>query len=296
MADEQGGPSRSWLVISVAAIGGALLAAALTVGFSSSGLVGMDGMDDAVPESAGDATPTSTTPSASESAPDPRLLPNMRSLQPRNISIKPSASGLSLRFDGTLANVGVGPLEVVPDKERPCPPGQRHASQRIYQDTNANGSFDAGVDRPRTRRPAGCLLFHPTHTHWHLDASARYALTAADGDAVVAEEDKVSFCLRDNERVPGVQAPARDGDGYGKCARDRIQGISVGWADVYDASLPGQELELPRGMPDGVYCLRIDADPLDLLLESVEGDNGVVRAITITGRRVGPATPESCSR
>jgi hypothetical protein len=113
---------------------------------------------------------------------------------------------------------------------------------------------------------------------------------------VVVEQDKVSFCLRDNERVPDVDAPARPDKGYGKCARDRIQGISVGWADVYDASLPGQELKLPRAMPDGVYCLRVRADPLDLLLESVEDDNDVVRAITITGARVGPATPESCSR
>ena len=152
------------------------------------------------------------------------------------------------------------------------------------------------VDRQKALRPAGCLLFHPDHTHWHLDASARYALTVAEDDEVVVEQDKVSFCLRDNERVPGVAAPRRNGNGYGKCARDRIQGISSGWADVYDASLPGQELELPRAMPDGVYCLRVDADPLDILLESVEDDNAAVRAITITGREVGPATPESCSR
>ena len=294
MTDLEGRPPRSWLVISVAAIGGAVLAAVLTVGFSTSG------EDDPMRDAAADPSPTTTTPtptpSASETAPDPRLLPNMRSLTPRNITIRPSGTGLSLRFDGTLANVGVGPLEVVPDNEKPCPRGQRHASQSIYRDANGNARFDAGVDRQTALRPGGCLLFHPEHTHWHLDASASYALTAAEDDAVVVEQNKVSFCLRDNERVPGVEAPARDGNGYGKCARDRIQGISSGWADVYAAKLPGQELKLPRAMPDGVYCLRVDADPLDLLLESDEGDNAEVRAITITGRQVGPATPESCSR
>ena len=291
MTDTGTRPPRPWLVLSGAAIAAALLATSLTVGFSTSG-------DDATSETAGDPTPSPTpTPEASESAPvDPRLLPNMRSLQPRNVSIERSGGRSSLRFDGTLANVGVGPLEVVPDKKKPCPPGQRHASQRIYQDGNEDGRFAVGVDRRKTRRPAGCLLFHPEHTHWHLDASARYALTVAEDDAVVVEQNKVSFCLRDNVRVPGVDAPARDGNGYGECARDRVQGISIGWADVYDASLPGQELELPRTMPDGVYCLRVEADPLDLILESVEDDNAVVRAITITGAVVGPATPESCSR
>ncbi len=289
MADDWARSPWPWLAISMAAIGGALLAAVLTVRFSTSG------EDDAVPESAGDTAPT-TTPSATESPPDPRLLPNMQALTPRNIAIERSGSGRSLRFDGTLANVGVGPLEVVPDTKRPCPRGQRHASQGIYQDGNGNARFDAAVDRQKALRPAGCLLFHPDHTHWHLDASARYALTVAEDDEVVVEQDKVSFCLRDNERVAGVAAPRRKGSGYGKCARDRIQGISSGWADVYDASLPGQELKLPRAMPDGVYCLRVDADPLGILLESVEDDNAAVRAITITGRQVGPATPESCSR
>ena len=190
--------------------------------------------------------------------------------------------------------MGVGPVEVVPDEKRPCPRGQRHAAQSIYQDGDGNGRFDADADRETVLRPAGCMLFHPQHTHWHLDASASYTLIAAVDDTVVVEQDKVSFCLRDNQRVPGVQPPGGSKT-YGECDRNRVQGISVGWSDIYDASLPGQELELPRAMPDGLYCLVVAAYPLDLFTETVEDDNASAQAIRITGARVRTAAPETCT-
>ena len=291
MADDAIRPPRAWPVLAAAAIVSALLAAVLTVGFSTSG-----GDDDAVPDALSEPLSTSPglTPSdGSEPPPDARLLPNVRSLKPTNISIEQVGSRRSLRFDGTLANVGVGPLEVVPDEEVPCPSGQRHVSQAIYQDADADGLFDATVDRTKTFRAAGCLLFHPEHTHWHLDASASYVLAATDGFVVVAQ-NKVSFCLRDNKRVPGAATAAAKAT-YGKCARDRLQGISIGWADVYKSDLAGQELKLPRTMSDGVYCLRVKADPLDLLVETNEGDNGSVSAIRIDGPNVAPAPQESCA-
>ena len=275
---------RPGLVVAVAALGSALLVAALTVGFSVS-------RDDAAPDS---SRPTTPAPAVTTTAPvDLSLLPNLRSLTPENVSIEREGTRRDLRFDGTLANVGEGPAEVVPDEQQTCPEGQRHAAQSIYQDGDGDGRFDATADRLTALRPAGCMLFHPDHTHWHLDASASYVLTSAAG-AVVVEQPKVSFCLRDNVRVPGVDAPIGN-SAYGKCARDRIQGISVGWADVYKADLPGQVLELPRAMPDGVHCLRVSADPLDLLVESDEDDNASVRAIRITGAKVGGAPPESCA-
>lgn len=277
---------RSRFLVPGAALAAALLAAGVTAGFSAS-------RDDATPDSsAAAATPTAvTTPSEPT---DRGLLPNLRSLTPANIVIERDGNLRLLRFDGTLANVGVGPLEVVPDEQQACPPGQRHMAQSIYQDGDDDGRFDSLADRQKALRPAGCMLFHPEHAHWHLDASARYALTSAADGAVVVDQPKVSFCLRDNRRVPGVDAP-RGNSAYGKCARDRIQGISVGWADIYKADLPGQVLELPRAMPDGVYCLQVSADPLDLLVESDEEDNGSARAIEITGARVRAAPPETCT-
>nr|WP_269204748.1 lysyl oxidase family protein [Motilibacter deserti] len=138
------------------------------------------------------------------------------------------------------------------------------------------------------------MLDHPTHDHWHLDAMARYALVdPATGRTVVAA-DKVSFCLRDNRRVAGAtgRPEARH---YGTCGRTREQGVAVGWADVYGHYLPGQALRLPARLRDGGYCLLLEADPDDLLLETDEDDNAAVLAIRIVdGDRVGKGSPALC--
>jgi hypothetical protein len=163
---------------------------------------------------------------------------------------------------------------------------------------NTNGRFDRLVDVRRISRPAGCMLFHPGHDHWHFDASARYTLMSADAKTVLAAQDKVSFCLRDSRLAPAVAVPAGSAvpaaRSYGECDRDNTQGISAGWADVYRARLPGQALRLPPNLPDGVYCLHIEADPNGLLQESRDDDNASVRTIRITRTRVALAVPASC--
>ncbi len=72
---------------------------------------------------------------------------------------------------------------------------------------------------------------------------------------------------------------------YGDCTQDSITGLSIGWADYYGSTLPGQELDI-RGLPDGRYCLRNEADPTDRLDESDEGNNGRSTLVRIRGRTV----------
>jgi Lysyl oxidase len=94
--------------------------------------------------------------------------------------------------------------------------------------------------------------------------------------------DKVSFCLRDNRETPsasGAVVPQH----YGDCGPEKVQGISPGWADVYDTDLPDQHLVLPPDLPDGLYCLHNEADPLELLLEIDDTDNAAVVAVRVTG-------------
>ena len=62
--------------------------------------------------------------------------------------------------------------------------------------------------------------------------------------------------------------------GYGTCSYGR-QGLSVGWADVYDHYLPGQSIDI-SGMPDGIYALISTADPYNLIQESDETNNAAV--------------------
>lgn len=226
---------------------------------------------------------------------DPLLLPNLRSLPAEDVGIYPTPTGRELRFAGVLANLGAGPLEVAPNDDPGCPPGQRASTQTIYRDSNRSGRYEQGLDLTPHLRSTGCMLDHPTHQHWHFDASARYVLTDPRWDMVIVERAKVSFCLRDSRRLEAsTTTPHTTPQWYDDCERDDIQGISPGWADVYKSELPGQRLELPADLPDGLYCLRIEADPGGLLRESDETDNASVRAIQITGSEVAIAGTGEC--
>ena len=61
---------------------------------------------------------------------------------------------------------------------------------------------------------------------------------------------------------------------------DVKQGISVGWADVYDKGLDGQTIDI-TGVPTGKYWLSVTADPLNRLVESNENNNTTCIAIDL---------------
>jgi hypothetical protein len=163
----------------------------------------------------------------------------------------------------------------------------------IYGDRAGDGRFRRGKDGILATFPAGCMLDHPTHKHWHFDAMARYALTKPGTSTPIASQEKVSFCLRDSRKAPKGSGPTRRH--YGDCGRNKVQGISPGWADVYRADLPGQMLELPEALADGQYCLHSVADPLGLLQETDEDDNAAVRSIRITGNDVRSGNRAACA-
>ena len=114
-----------------------------------------------------------------------------------------------LRFSSTLADVGVGPLEVVPRPGNRCPKGERDVAQAVYQDRNGDHRYQRATEHHRVFRQAGCMVFHPAHNHWHIDASARYWLTRPGGATVLVRHSKVSFCLRDSRRLPDRSARRR---------------------------------------------------------------------------------------
>jgi hypothetical protein len=219
------------------------------------------------------------------------LLPNLRSLPAVPAEIRSSDGERQLRFSAAFSNEGAGPLELLPDATTSCPAGQRHVVQAIYRDADGDGLFRAERDRQKSTTPAGCMLLHPTHKHWHFDATARYALTRPGTDVAIASQDKVSFCVRDSRplRSAGGRKPT-----YGDCTRDRRQGLSVGWYDLYRARLPGQALTLPDSVQGGIFCLHTQADPEALLRESREDDNSAVQAVRISGNQVTKAPSTAC--
>jgi hypothetical protein len=248
----------------------------------------------------GGSGPSSTEPKPEtdeSSEQGPALIrPNMRSLAAFDFRIRGTEERRRLRFSAALANIGPGPMLLEPSPDIECPSRQRGAEQVLHLDSNADGIFQRGEDRETVRREAGCMLDHPTHDHWHFDAMAGYSLREPGATDPLVSRDKVSFCLRDNIRVPDAEVQQRR-EYFGDCRRNGPQGISPGWSDVYEHDLDGQSLPLAHLEENAVVCVDLEADPLDLLVETDEDDNASSVAIELNDDDVRRASnQEVCAR
>jgi hypothetical protein len=195
-------------------------------------------------------------------------------------------------------NLGAGPLELRAGGGLPA----RGGSMRRLQLPLASVRAAVGESLPRTavrqrvyvegggytERLAGAFVFHPTHDHVHFEDFALYELVALAGPARAAvASSKVTFCILDYGPVWPPPPGAPSAPVYGPCGpatgiADAVQGLSVGWGDYYDQTTPGQELDA-TGLPDGLYALRITADPLNRLVESDETDNASEVRVRLSG-------------
>jgi len=226
---------------------------------------------------------------------DPALLPDVIVEPLREIQIQKRAGVKLLRFASIIGNAGAGVVELKPDTlaqsaENDCdddgdPLNDRKAFQRVFGDTDGDHVFTRGTDKVLSKRFAGCSVFHVAHNHWHFEEFARYRLVKPKTGRVVISSEKVSFCVRDSIRFDATLPGSPGFTHYGDCTQDSITGLSIGWADYYGSTLPGQELDI-SGLPDGRYCLRNEADPTDRLDESDEGNNGRSTLVRIRGREV----------
>ena len=269
------------------------VAAAAALAVAATGAVLTSGGDGASPDTPGQGGVALESWSARAGA--PRLLrPDMFSLRARDLRMTFRNGFRVLRFSSMLANGGRGPMVVRPRPRGDCPPGHRLARQLISVDRNGDRHFQRGIDTREASRRAGCMVDHPTHHHWHFEGMAAYRLVdPAPRRHVVAGRPKVSFCLRDNQPIPGTR-PRQRREYFGDCGRNLVQGISPGWVDLYDLTLPGQSLRLPRRMSDGVYCLVMRADPQDQLVESDETNNARARPIRVNGTRLTTPDVRAC--
>lgn len=196
-----------------------------------------------------------------------------------------------LRFDQIFANTGDGPLELRFSVPTGTTPAALTAVQRRYFSDPASVPQDDAV---------GAVEFHAVHGHYHFASFGVSRLWSVDAsknkvkvlrehrqtrmfeNAVVRAGRKVSFCLADIE----IDRWGEKGDGARKynapdclfpSASDGandifVQGITHGWADVYDWYLPDQYMEV-SGVADGTYLLETTADPDNLLREKDESNN-----------------------
>ncbi len=190
-----------------------------------------------------------------------------------------------LRFDQVIANFGVGPFELRYRMEGVATDQQLR--QRIYRSDGSH--YD---------RKADTYEFHAAHAHFHYKNFARSKLWAAGpdghrrGSRPVRIGKKNGFCMIDVEDVwfgqsgdgartyyfPRCNAPTEH-DGGGSYM---VNGISPGWADVYNWYLADQFIEI-SGVRDGCYVLQTRADPKDTIVESDDHNNSATALIEIHG-------------
>ena len=166
-----------------------------------------------------------------------------------------------LRLSTAVANIGEGPVEIFGEEVNTD--GAQNVFQRIY---DSDDNF--------TDRLAGTFVFHSEHGHIHFDRYAEYRLRAVTPDHglgdVVASGEKVSFCLLDSVAHDTALAGAPATPQYAGCGQ--VQGVSVGWADVYGLHLPDQWIDI-TDIANGHYWLEVVVDPENRLAEADETNN-----------------------
>jgi hypothetical protein len=114
------------------------------------------------------------------------------------------------------------------------------------------------------------FIWSECHMHYHFTQYADYRLLDMSGN-IVARGHKQAFCLVDLWHPPGL-----GGVSHPQFTNCGFQGISAGWADVYDRELDCQWIDV-TGVPSGRYVLEVQINPAHVLPES-NYDNNTGRA------------------
>ncbi len=176
-----------------------------------------------------------------------------------------------LKLSNATPNLGPGKLYlygVLPGN----PDGTQDVRQRVYR---SDGSF--------FDRTAGKFIYHPGHDHIHVENWAQFRLREFLADssmgAIIAEGEKTSFCILDLG-IYNSSLPNFDPDGQFHSCSGTIQGLSVGWVDIYSKDLPGQNIDI-TDVPDGIYWLESVVDPDSNILEENEANNASRIIVTL---------------
>jgi hypothetical protein len=146
-------------------------------------------------------------------------------------------------------------------------------SRRLLRFTTSVGNVgNADLDLGPVPPPgvsSGIFVWSQCHMHHHVMGFADYTLSNAAG--VVTTGHKQGFCIEDDEQLEPLE-PA-----HYTCT---LQGISIGWADVYDRGLPCQWIDV-TDVPSGTYTLTVTVDASGLLPDSNPYNNVWMTTVTL---------------
>ena len=240
----------------------------------------------------GDRTNPRLTPNRHEPDPDGGVdsladlrpgtpTPDLRSLPA--FSIQVNRKGTQLQFAANVWNAGNSPLVV---------DGFRRDGQDVM---DAYQYFlDENGDQVAYQQ-VGTMIWHPapSHNHWHFNDFATYELLNADMTRAV-RSGKESFCLANTDAVDltgdGAAWEAYEEDLGSVCGGYEIRSIrevlSAGWGDTYAQYRAGQSFPI-KNLADGIYWVRVLANPDDTLIETDTTNNESLRKVHIYTNRHG---------
>jgi hypothetical protein len=243
-------------------------------------------------DSQGQASPASSTTSAAtsaEAAPGSvaatpakgDLLPDLTMLPLEAFHVAYEGDRKVLRFGAVLLNNGPGPLDIKGARKN-VQDRDLHVTQAILQ-------AEGGTREIKTKAIMRYEV-EDGHDHFHVQNFERYQLRPVDSTEWRGSR-KEGWCLRDDGNLRGH--PQRYNDADFDCGADMAnealavrQGITEGWADVYDWYLEGQYVDLDGYTLPGDFCVAADADPQQQLTETSEDNNSTSTVVHITETEV----------
>lgn len=186
-----------------------------------------------------------------------------------------------------------------------CPGGEPNPTQIIFQRIYSKN----GSTMTYTEVMGGTMTYHPTHGHNHVDDWVTFTLRVQDVSEpdtlkwpIIGSGAKLGFCLEDYGSCNYYNGYCRDiqmiygggtvltsanipnyglGGGTYSCSTIE-QGISVGYADIYDESLDGMWINIPPTTCNGDYWIVAEVDPKGYFLESNKNNNWTAIPFTLT--------------
>lgn len=214
------------------------------------------------------------------SAPGPA--PDLNPFPPHHIKLQINrrTGQQVLSFASTVWDGGRGPLLV--EGFRSGPRRIMRAVQFFLTHGHVVGTRDIGELHFDTRRG---------HHHWHFEDFARYDLfSPATGHDVRSQ--KQSFCIAPTDAIdltlPNADLQPDETGLSSACGYDDPTAIwmretlPVGWGDTYYQSVAGQAFDVTN-LPNGVYRLRVTANPSHHLVETNYRNDTAYRRIRLSG-------------
>lgn len=198
---------------------------------------------------------------------DLMLKPDLEPLPPSDIKIIRKNKRIELLFTAKFWNKGTGPFEFInTENNKKNKDEEFEVNQRIYLENKKNIDLHIGT-----------MFWHNIHDHYHLEGVALYILEPANTPNTSTINNKTSFCLRDMELNRDFASSSRRT--YTTC-KTLKQGLSVGWVDIYDQTIPGQSIDITN-LPPGDYILKIIIDPENIFVEESKENNTTSTLFTI---------------